>query len=139
MRWGCFLREWGNCGFRRLVLGCKMPRFLVRDSLNRIFHRIARLENYALLQNYVVPEVPLLWVKIHKNVHFSALDCHWLLKLHKSSGSNAVCTKMEEFLCWDTCKVLHYAQLKFDFFYNFVHFLGKFAAKFSMSLVLLPQ
>ena len=57
--------------------------------------------------------------------------------MHKSTGSSAVHTKMQEFLRWDTYKVLHYAQLQFDFFDIFIQFLNKTAAKISQSLVLL--
>ena len=45
-------------------------------------------------QNLDVPEVPLFRVKNHKNVNFSALASSRLLKLHKSSWSSAVRTKM---------------------------------------------
>ena len=48
-------------------------------------------------QNFDVPEVLVFRVKNHKNVNFSALASSRLLKLHKSSWSSAVRTKMQEF------------------------------------------
>ena len=48
-------------------------------------------------QNYDVPYMSLFGVKIHKIVNFSKLDSSKQLKMHKSSGSSAICTKLQEF------------------------------------------
>ena len=78
----------------------------------------------------------LFGVKIHKTVNFSKLDSSKMLKMHKSSASSAICTTMHEFQCWGTPKVLHYDQLKFNFFNNFVQFLSKTAAEVSLLLAM---
>ena len=88
-------------------------------------------------QNLDVPEVPLFGVKIHINVNFSALASSRLLKMHKSSGFGTTYAKLQKFRCWDTCKILHDAQLNFDFFVVFTSILSKTAANIFQSLVLL--
>ena len=85
---------------------------------------------YSVWQNFDVPEVVLFRVKFHKIVNFSDLARHLLLKMHKSSGSSAVRTKMQKCWCWDTCKVLHFAQLQFGFFYNQTTFWAKLSLSF---------
>ena len=74
---------------------------------------------------------------MYKTVNFSKLDSRKLFKMHISSASSVVCAKMQEFQCWGTSKVLHYAQLKFDFSDNFIRFPSKTAAKISQSPVML--
>ena len=45
---------------------------------------LGELPGDSVRQNLDVPEVPFVRVKFHKNVNFSALASHWLLKLDKS-------------------------------------------------------
>ena len=46
---------------------------------------------------------------------------------------------MQEFRCWDTSEISHYAQVKFRFFGNFMHFQSKTAAEiFPQLLTIAP-